>query len=621
MSFFGENMSTKDDNPVEFDEEESGNPKYTGGPEMPPTSEERFKTEAMDAMDETAILDANEIEDVEEKTQLIENPFAKPARLIVVFGPDQGRDFPLIHDESTVGRALDCNVVLNDPTVSKHHCMVVKRADKFFLKDLGSGNGTKLNGEKITESQLTEGARMELGRTVMTFTTKLSGLPKSQPPVADAGHQARTLATEMPVQPVQKRHEPVRQEPASGFPWGRLAGLILLILILAGGVVATLQWGFDINVLDMEKPQPVVMVDSPHKKSLKLYNKGLGFMGDEKWDMAISAFQKALDLDPELRRASRRMIIAQKEKQTYQTLKKADQMLKQNKIPQVKALLTSVSRDSVYFTRARSKLLLLTDRQAAIDVGQVKTLVAAGRLAEGKDLFLKLLGRYPGNTEVLALGKLFEKKVKPKHVNRVKRAAPRRRRHRVSLDMNTVLSMYAGGAFSDAVEELRAYAGSVRDKSEKQQKNRLADSIQRFASMYTAGKQAMDSDDYATAIRDLGQAKRLDRGISRKYQGKIKSMLATAYRGRAAKYVMKKQYVQAVRDARAALGLNPGDKTALMVLNKCNQVARGYYDSALADLKSGNTASARSKLENVMKLVTRDSDLYRQASTRYQQIR
>lgn len=618
-------MSKKDENPVEFDDGQSNVHKdsedQTARPAVLPTSEERHKTEAMDSMDETAILDANDMED-EEKTQLIASPFAKPGRLIVVFGPDQGKEFPLLLDKSQVGRGLDCQVILNDPTVSKHHCLVLKKGDNFLVRDLHSGNGTKLNGEKVSEARLAEGARLELGRTVMTFTTKLSGMPKNSKPAMDVSsddHQARTLATEMPG--LQQIREPTGIQAGESFPWGRIAGLVLLIVLLAGGVVAALQWGFDVNILGMKKTQPVAVQVSPHKKALKSYNKGLGFMDDEKWDMAITDFKEALALEPGLRRASRRMLIAQKEKQALHRLQKADQLIKQNKITGVKDLLTSISRDSVYFTRARSKLLLLTDRQALLDVARVKSMVAAGKIAEGKELFLKLLGKYPGNTAVLGLGKLIEKDIKNKPAQHVKRTAPRRRRPRASLDMNTVLGMYAGGAFSDAVQELRAYTRTVRSNREKQQKTRLANSIQSFAAVYTAGKQAINSDDYAMAIRNLGRAKRLDRGISGKYQARINAMLAKAYRGRSARYVMRKQYVQAVRDARAALGLDPGDKTALMVLNKCHQVAKGYYDSALADLKSGNTAAAKVKLENVMKLVTRDSDLYKQAGIRYQQIR
>ena len=613
-------MNTKDDKPVEFsDDDQPEILEDNSGQTAPPIDEDRYKTAAMESMDERAILDE---ESFEEKTQLISNPFERPARLIVVFGPDQGKEFPLLYDENTVGRALDCNVVLNDPTVSKRHCIVSRKNDKFLIKDLGSGNGTKLNGEKISESQLIEGTRIELGRTVMTFSTSRLGMPKNRKTsksVSNSDHQARTLATEIP-----KASKPVQAEPkvVASSPWGRIVGLSLLVVLLTGGVIATLQWGFDVNILGVKKAQPVVAAVPSHKKAVKLYNKGLKFMGDENWDQAISGFQKALDLEPELRRASRRIVIAQEEKHALEIIKKADKMTKQNNISEVKELLKSVPQDSVYFTRARSKLLKLKERQAAIEVAQVKSMVDAGNITDGKKMFLKLLGKYPGNTAVLELGKLFEQKdIKPKTVKNIKRRIRSHHRSRTGINMNTIFSMYAGGAFSDAVDELRGYVQKTRNSREKRKKTRLADSIQSFAAMYKAGKDAVASGDYTTAIKNIRGAQRLDREISGKYQTELKTLLAKAYRGRAAKYVMKRQYVQAVRDARAALRLNHGDNTSLMVLNKCNQVAKKYYDSAMSDLKSGNTASAKIKFENVMKLVTRDSDLYKQASTRYQQIR
>ncbi len=629
-------MSKDDNKPVEFEDDQDTPKKKPLDDDIPLTVEERFKTKAMDAMEKTAIL---EPEADEEKTQLIENPFLIPARLIVVFGADQGREFTLIAPETVVGRALDCDVVLNDPTVSKHHCKIVREREVYFIEDLGSGNGTKLNGTKIKlRSRIMEGVRIELGRTVLTFSTKASGLPQGMPQgqVAMPDRNARTLATEVPqpramkqpvIQPLKSREEPEEAEQVVVYPpWLKILVVALLVLVVVGIGIAVVHWGFGGHNAT-KQPQRVVQKVSPHEKALKLYNKGLGYMGDKMWDKAIASFRKALDLDPELGRASRRLVEVQKEKQVMETLQKADQLIKQNKPSQAKALLAAVPQSSVYFTKARSKLIQLTDKQAELGVKKVKTLLAAGNSAQAKQVFMDLLTRYPNNTDVMALGKLFKNpsgttpKATPPKPRPVKRRRFRHRAHRAKLDMKTVLSMYAGGAFSDAVDELRSYVRSVHNSKEKLAKKQLADAIQSFAAVYTAGKQAVNAGNYTVAIRNLSQAKRLDRGISGHYQSELKTLLARSYRGRSAQYVMKKMYVQAARDARAALALNPGDQASLMVLNKCHTVARQYYNSALADLKSGNTASAKTKLIQVMRLVTRDSDLYRQASTRYQQIR
>ena len=478
---------SKDDKPVEFEDEQDTSQNKAQDDSIPKTVEERFKTKAMEAMEKTAILEPEDLEE-EQKTQLIENPFMKPARLIVVFGPDQGREFNLVASETMVGRALDCNVVLNDPTVSKHHCKVYREGDRYFIEDQGSGNGTKLNGSKIKiKTRLKEGVRIELGRTVLTFSTKASGLPQGMPEdrIALPDPEAHTLATEIPqdiqaqpkLQPVKLREAPATAKAASP-GWLKPLFLVLLILVVGGGGVV-----LGVHIFGARKQQPVVQKASPHEKALKLYNKGLGYMGDKMWDKAMASFRKALELDPELGRASRRLVEVQKEKQILKTLGKADQLIKQNKVEQAKALLAAVPQSSAYFTTARSKLILLTDKQAALGIKQVKALLAAGNTKEAKQVFMDLLTKYPNNTEVIALGKLFKKPPKVKHVRHVRRRGARHRRPKATLDMKTILGMYAGGAFSDAVGELRTYARTVCNPQEKQAKIQLADSIQSFAAV------------------------------------------------------------------------------------------------------------------------------------------
>ncbi len=59
--------------------------------------------------------------------------------------PDDGRD------RLTIGRTPECDLVLSDPTVSRHHAELWRRSDGWLLVDLGSTNGTRLNGWRLTE--------------------------------------------------------------------------------------------------------------------------------------------------------------------------------------------------------------------------------------------------------------------------------------------------------------------------------------------------------------------------------------------------------------------------------------------------------------------------------------
>ena len=64
----------------------------------------------------------------------------------------------------TIGRAPDCDCVLADPTVSRHHARLRKGPDGWVLTDLGSTNGTRLNGWRLAEEvEVREGDRVSFG--------------------------------------------------------------------------------------------------------------------------------------------------------------------------------------------------------------------------------------------------------------------------------------------------------------------------------------------------------------------------------------------------------------------------------------------------------------------------
>src|SRR3984885_659798 len=72
---------------------------------------------------------------------------------------------------ATLGRGRQCDVVLSDPNVSRPHAEIRPRGGSWVLTDLGSTNGSRLNGRRVDDSEvLREGDEIELGESVMTFS-------------------------------------------------------------------------------------------------------------------------------------------------------------------------------------------------------------------------------------------------------------------------------------------------------------------------------------------------------------------------------------------------------------------------------------------------------------------
>jgi ABC transport system ATP-binding/permease protein len=72
--------------------------------------------------------------------------------------------------ETSLGRSVDNDLILDDPAVSAHHAVIAWRGDSFTLTDLGSANGTEVNGQSIAGPRLLEaGDEVRLGSTTLFF--------------------------------------------------------------------------------------------------------------------------------------------------------------------------------------------------------------------------------------------------------------------------------------------------------------------------------------------------------------------------------------------------------------------------------------------------------------------
>ncbi|MGF1511751.1 MAG: sigma 54-interacting transcriptional regulator [Myxococcota bacterium] len=85
-------------------------------------------------------------------------------------GPDSGKVCTVDRDVITVGKMPDCDLVLTDPTVSRRHLRITRREeDQWLLTDTGSTNGTFLEGVRVQEAPIQEGALLTAGKVEIAF--------------------------------------------------------------------------------------------------------------------------------------------------------------------------------------------------------------------------------------------------------------------------------------------------------------------------------------------------------------------------------------------------------------------------------------------------------------------
>jgi len=80
-----------------------------------------------------------------------------------------GERFSLTETVITIGRHPESNMVLADPNVSRNHAEIRPQGDRFVVVDLGSTNGSRVNGVRVDTQVLEDGDEITFGNTRMRF--------------------------------------------------------------------------------------------------------------------------------------------------------------------------------------------------------------------------------------------------------------------------------------------------------------------------------------------------------------------------------------------------------------------------------------------------------------------
>ncbi len=99
-------------------------------------------------------------------------------RLIVRRGPQPNQIYELTKGVVTLGRDITNDIVINDPEVSRHHCRLTQGGGGYTVEDLGSTNGTFVNGQRLTGARpLQPGDMLGLGETVtLAYESAAAGM-------------------------------------------------------------------------------------------------------------------------------------------------------------------------------------------------------------------------------------------------------------------------------------------------------------------------------------------------------------------------------------------------------------------------------------------------------------
>jgi len=121
--------------------------------------------------------------------------------VLVMFRSEGGRrSFSITRDVSVVGRREDCDFRIPLGEISRKHCRLIRDGEALRIEDLGSSNGTFVNGQRVQESVLQPGDTLQVGP--VTFVVQVNGEPPEDqmqpvsPAVATASESQHGMAAE-----------------------------------------------------------------------------------------------------------------------------------------------------------------------------------------------------------------------------------------------------------------------------------------------------------------------------------------------------------------------------------------------------------------------------------------
>lgn len=118
------------------------------------------------------------------------------AALVHVRSDGQQQAVPLKSGKITVGRQEDCQIRIPSPQVSRHHCEITTGGAGVRIRDLGSSNGTTVNGQPVEDAELSAGDVVAIGP--MLFVVRIDGEPASIDPEALTARVAASSAAASP---------------------------------------------------------------------------------------------------------------------------------------------------------------------------------------------------------------------------------------------------------------------------------------------------------------------------------------------------------------------------------------------------------------------------------------
>lgn len=516
-------------------------------------------------------IDAIVEEIIEERNRKSEKPYYK---LVSKDKRYPGVIFEINEGFTTLGRTPASNIVVPDQTLSKKHLKFDKQRNKLFLEELGSINGTRINGRKLRDrKQVYDKDKIEIGDVKFIITSNIE----------------------------------IKKDNSGSKKKLTIIAIVFVLLLLSFAILKPKKKVIKkkIQVTSFEDD-----VENNEKKLEMLIAKSQRFANKAKWDDAIKNCEAVLKEDPA-------NIQAQKYKNSYVNEKKYKEFYRQGKeafdllnYDDAIKFLEKIPKNTFYREKARLHIREAKEQLKNKYFAEAKTLYKSRHLLDAYAMLKKLFNISAYHSGGIELKKQIEKDMKYYRIkykkfniklNDIKVANTGNIREKIrkiypQKEIATPLEYYVNGDIEYAIKYLNKI--SVTNKNYMKTKPILK-IIMQIKMKYAVGNGFIVKKDYPKARNQWDQVLAFDKqllkgiNIESKYSQMIKTHLSDGFYDMGKKALKAKIYKSAFIKLTESLKYNPQNTYALAELSRLRKRANQFWSKSLEYEKAGDKVAFR----------------------------
>lgn len=547
---------------------------------------------------------------------VVEGTEPAAAKLVCTAGPKAGHEFPLGDEDVVIGRATDNAISVPDTSVSRKHLKLRRDSGGWIAVDLGSGNGTLLNGEVIAEeTRLGNGDVIALGDTEFRFVDEANSTDRREVPVrrASRGPGDAPLRRGTGRDPRGRRGA----DPARGRGRGKAVAVLVFLAIVIGGSFAGLKVFTQRKLAAKQKIE--AEMNKVRDEIVSIFQEGKNLVRQGRWDDAKKKFEKVKEAAPDFPGVDEYLDRATKEIPNQTALDAADAALKTNQLRVALDSLNKVSPDTQQFQQLKAlrnqleekRTTRLVEAEEAMKLGAKISVcnrlpgekADASKYEEAVAITEDLLEAWPDDRDARTLNE--DARVKLRECT--KSAAPPRAVVPKLWEDGT--RMYIEGDLPGALASFNACASG---NSTCKQRAQLAGE---FAALY----KKLDDLDANGLTKLLTLDKKIGDGRTSKMGRFAGTKAANIYYKSATAAKTTGTWGRASDYAEKALDADPNHVGARALLEEMKQKAKDLYLQAYANMHTDPDDSA-AKFKDVVSMTASTDPYHQKAKARLQEI-